>query len=67
MKSGYTLIELIFVVIFTIVILGIGGCVGGVCWVGCKATKAVNEKGVKGIAVQVWEGTNANEKSSQNM
>ena len=65
MKKGYTLIEVMIVVIIVAIVLGIGGCVAGVCIVGCHAKKAIDEKGIKGIATQVWEGTNSQKVSEK--
>lgn len=52
MKSGYTLIELLVVIVMvivfammvTLVVLGVKGC------------QHVQEKGLKNVATQVWEG-----------
>lgn len=52
MKNGYTLVELIIVVIFGVIILSIGGCV----FFGIKGCQHVQEHGIKNTAGQLWEG-----------
>lgn len=51
-QKGYTLIELLFVVIFGVgIILGIGVVVTLV-----MGAKEVSDKGLKGVVERVWEG-----------
>lgn len=59
-KSGFTLFELIIAIIFIVVILGVVGCSGALIFVGCKATRAVQEDGFKGVASQIYHGSNTN-------
>lgn len=53
-NSGYTLVELIIGIVLIVILLSFVGC-GVLCVRGCKA---VQSKGVKGVAESVWHGTN---------
>jgi competence protein ComGC len=57
-KNGLTLIELIIIVMISVTVILIGIGITVACVVGNKAVKTVNEKGLKSIVTQVWEGTN---------
>jgi len=58
-KNGFTLMEIMVVIVIIGIILGMVGC--GIV-VGCGALKgcqAIQEKGIKNIGQELWEGTNS--------
>jgi prepilin-type N-terminal cleavage/methylation domain-containing protein len=56
--KGFSLIELMVVIVIIMVVLSIGGCFAAVGVGGCIAKKAIDNGGVKGVATTLWEGTN---------
>jgi Tfp pilus assembly protein PilE len=56
--KGFTLIEVMVVVIILMIVVTIGGCLAVVGIGGCVASKAISNGGVKGVATTLWEGTN---------
>jgi len=56
MKKGFTLIELIVTIIVFSIVLTIGGCVTVFCVGGCIAKTHLQEKGIKGVSQELWNG-----------
>jgi prepilin-type N-terminal cleavage/methylation domain-containing protein len=59
-NSGFTLVEVMVVVVILLILTGIvGGCVVGGCLL-VKGGKHVQEHGIKGTATELWEGPSSN-------
>ena len=60
-KAGFTAIEMGIVIFILMIITVMGGCTTVLCIGGCRATKYVQENGVKGVSEAVWNGNGKKE------